>query len=600
VTRRKPLWVEIITLNWHLSPVRCVLIAALLLLGIASPLATALALKSLTDNALAGAGGSALAAAGVAAAAYALGGLAFGVRDTLLMDVRDRVGHVLGERLLTATAATPTIAHLEDPEGLDRLDTAWRGGLRDVANIVWMVAQTVATVVSVAGSLLVLSAVSPMLLLTLPLAIPTVLLNQVGQRRLSCAREAAMEADRTAANLLDNTFDPVWGAELRVTEAGSPLLDEYQRRWNEAIRIQQRARWQAAALLACGWLVFLAGFLGGVAWTVHEIVRGNGTAGDAILMMTVARQQQDLVSGVVRGTRQVMQALHPYRAYAWLMDRIGEVKPVKDPQPVPERMADGIVLEKVSFGYPGTGRKVLRQVDLELPAGSMVALVGAHGSGKTTLVKLLTQMYGPTAGRITLDGHDLARFEPEEWRSRITCAFQDFIKYETTLGESIGIGDLSHVGDTERITRALAHAGGEGLPAKLPDGLATKLGNLYEDGVQMSLGQWQKTALGRACMREAPVLMILDEPTASLDAPSEYEVFQRHVALSRELGERYGTVTVVVSHRYSTVRMADKIVVLRDGAILEEGPHDVLMKKTGGAYADMYRLQKEAYQQTAV
>ena len=168
----------------------------------------------------------------------------------------------------------------------------------------------------------------------------------------------------------------------------------------------------------------------------------------------------------------------PYRAYQWMMERVGGVEPMKDPQQVPSRLIYGIVLAKVSFGYPDSAREVLRQVDLNLPAGSVVALVGTHGSGKTTLVELLTQMHAPTAGRITLDGHDLGRFEPEEWRSRITCAFHDFLKYKTTLGETVGIGDLPHREDDERISRALVHAGAGGLAAKFADGLATPLGNL--------------------------------------------------------------------------------------------------------------------------
>jgi ATP-binding cassette subfamily B protein len=248
----------------------------------------------------------------------------------------------------------------------------------------------------------------------------------------------------------------------------------------------------------------------------------------------------------------------------------------------------------MSFAYPGTDRTVLEDVDLELPAGTTVAIVGENGAGKTTLVKLLTRMYEPTSGRILVDGVDLCRFDVAEWRARTAAGFQDFGRFEFVVRQSVGIGDLPAVDSEPSVEAALGRAAAATLPQELPAGLETQLGRAFDGGVDLSVGQWQKVALGRAMMREAPLLLVLDEPTASLDAPTEHSLFERFAHAARDAAAVSGAVTILVSHRFSTVRMADVILVVGRGRILEAGPHDELMRN-GGVYAELYELQAGAY-----
>jgi ATP-binding cassette subfamily B protein len=246
------------------------------------------------------------------------------------------------------------------------------------------------------------------------------------------------------------------------------------------------------------------------------------------------------------------------------------------------------------FQYPGSATPVLDGVSLLLPAGSVVALVGENGAGKTTLVKLLTGMYAPTAGRIMVDAADLGRMDPGQWRARTSAAFQDFARLELLAREAVGVGDLPRLEEREAVGTALERAGAGELRGRLPDGLETQLGRDWEGGTELSGGQWQKLALARAMMRDAPLLLILDEPTASLDAEPEHALFERYARASRRSAASAGTVTVLVSHRFSTVRMADLIVVLENGRVQEMGDHGALMS-AGGLYAELYELQAQAY-----
>ncbi len=243
-------------------------------------------------------------------------------------------------------------------------------------------------------------------------------------------------------------------------------------------------------------------------------------------------------------------------------------------------------MEGLSFRYWNRERPSLNDVNLELPAGAVVALVGENGAGKSTLVKMLSGLYRPSAGRVLVDGTDLAQLAPDDWRSRITAAFQDPAQLEMSLADTIGLGWLEHRGDPERIGAALRTAGGDQLLASLPDGLQTRLGRKSWDGRGLSGGQWQTVANARAAMRQAPLLRVLDEPSASLDARAEEWLFQQYADLSR----LEGGVTVLVTHRLTTARAADLVVVLDGGRVVEVGTHDTLTQ-AGGLYAELFRLQ---------
>jgi ATP-binding cassette, subfamily B, bacterial len=222
-----------------------------------------------------------------------------------------------------------------------------------------------------------------------------------------------------------------------------------------------------------------------------------------------------------------------------------------------------------------------------------VAIVGENGAGKSTLVKLLCQLYQPTSGRILVDGVDLSRMPPELWRSRASGAFQDFFRFEFKAHETVGLGDLPKIDDRPAVTAAVDRAGAIDVVENLVAGLETQLGPTWPEGVELSFGQWQKLALARGFMRERPLLLVLDEPTAALDAESEHALFERYAAARHNAG-RDGRITLLVSHRFSTVRMADFIVVLDGSRVVESGTHDALVAQ-GGQYAELYAIQAKAY-----
>ena len=264
----------------------------------------------------------------------------------------------------------------------------------------------------------------------------------------------------------------------------------------------------------------------------------------------------------------------------------------RSPAPPPERMRSGITLDGVSFSYPGTDRQVLDDVTLHLPAGAVVAIVGENGAGKSTLVKLLAKMYEPDSGRILVDGVPLADIPADAWRARLSGVFQDFARFEYPLRLSIGLGDLARAEDGEAVDRAVERADARALADRLDRGLDTQLGNTWADGAELSEGQWQKVALARGYMRD-PLLLLLDEPASALDAETEHLLFEQYAERSRALKDR-GRLTLLVSHRYSTVRMADLIVVMDGARVCEQGSHEELVA-LGGRYAELYGIQARAY-----
>ena len=278
----------------------------------------------------------------------------------------------------------------------------------------------------------------------------------------------------------------------------------------------------------------------------------------------------------------------------WLEDHAVDERTRHGSATPPVRLESGVRFEGVGFCYPGTDTAVLNSLDLTLPAGATVAVVGENGAGKTTLAKLLLGMYQPSSGRITVDGVPLVAFDPAAWRARTTAAFQDYSRFHLPAVESIGVADLDTLEDAPAALAALDRAGAATLVDALPEGLATSLGTAYTGGHGLSGGQWQKIALARTLRRETPLLVVLDEPTASLDAAAEHALFTRYAATAAAAARTTGAITVLVSHRFSTVRTADLIVFLRDGAALELGDHETLMA-AGGEYARLFALQAAGY-----
>jgi ATP-binding cassette subfamily B protein len=282
------------------------------------------------------------------------------------------------------------------------------------------------------------------------------------------------------------------------------------------------------------------------------------------------------------------------RRLAWLEDYAAALAASGD-QPVPRALRKGIQVEQVSFAYPGTSRVVLEDVSVKLPAGAVVAIVGENGAGKTTLVKLLAKMYEPTSGSISLDDTPLARVEASEWRKRLAGAFQDFFRFEFRARHTVGLGDVPRLDDEPAVVAAVDRAGAVEVVTRLTAGLETQLGPTWPGGVELSFGQWQKLALARGFMRDEPLLLLLDEPTAALDAETEHALFERYAAAARGKEENgSGRITILVSHRFSTVRMADLILVLDGSRLVEVGTHDELMARKGH-YFELYSIQAAAY-----
>jgi ATP-binding cassette subfamily B protein len=282
------------------------------------------------------------------------------------------------------------------------------------------------------------------------------------------------------------------------------------------------------------------------------------------------------------------------RRLAWLEDYAASVAAAGDLQ-VPAVIGSGIRLERVSFMYPGTSRVVLDDVSVTLPAGAVIAIVGENGAGKTTLVKLLAKMYEPTSGSILVDDTPLARLPAADWRARLAGAFQDFFRFEFRARHTVGLGDVPRLDDEPAVVAAVARAGAEDVVARLSMGLDTQLGPTWPNGAELSFGQWQKLALARGFMRNQPLLLVLDEPTAALDAETEHALFERYAAAARGADEiNTGRITILVSHRFSTVRMADLIVVLDGAHLVEVGTHAELMAKHG-QYSQLYSIQAAAY-----
>jgi ATP-binding cassette subfamily B protein len=332
------------------------------------------------------------------------------------------------------------------------------------------------------------------------------------------------------------------------------------------------------------------------------VVWGLGSPPGDVLLVLAAGARLSAYVGATVGEIGFLRGIwmDGSRRLVWLEEYAGSLVAHAD-LPPPARLNRGIRLERVSFAYPGTSRLVLDDVSLELPAGAVVAVVGENGAGKSTLVKLFAKLYEPTAGAIYVDGEPLARIATDAWRARLAGAFQDFFRFELRARHTVGLGDLPRLDDESAVAVAVERAGADDVVARLPIGLETQLGATWPGGVEVSFGQWQKLALARGFMRDRPLLLVLDEPTAALDAETEHALFERFAAAARDVNGTAATgpaadgrITVLVSHRFSTVRMADLIVVLDGARVAEVGTHDELLARPG-PYAELYGIQAAAY-----
>jgi len=530
-------------------------------------------------------------AAVVAAAAYVMNMYGIAI---FRMTMEEKTRLYIERHILRLVGGLPGLEHHERPEYADEVDL-----LRGSQGLLAQPAGPIVFIFSYAlvgvSTMTLLARMHPLLLLLPITGVPSLIAGGVGTRLAREASERTVERMRHLGVMFSLATTPAPGKELRIFGIGPELTRRHGNVQRDVLLESTVASAKAAALSALGSAVFVAGYIGAVVFMARRALHGQATVGDVLLTVTLASTINGMVAGMVTMVSWFGSTMKVVGRYVWLIDYADQQAGRSlHPQPVPARIDQGIELRGVSFRYPGTDTDVLRDVNLTLPAGSTVAIVGDNGAGKSTLVKLLCRFYEPTEGTISIDGQALCHLDAQEWRARTSAAFQDFARFHFIAQESVGVGDLPRIEDAAAVLTALDRAQASDVLDDLPSALATQLGKQFDDGVELSGGQWQKLALARALMREAPLLLLLDEPTASLDAHTEHALFERYAQGARRVATDVGAITLLVSHRFSTVRMADLIIVVEDGHVTEMGSHEELVR-AGATYAELYEIQARAY-----
>jgi ATP-binding cassette, subfamily B, bacterial len=506
---------------------------------------------------------------------------------------QEYVGFEFSRRVAAIMASIETLDHHEDPEILDKLQAFrdWSGVLGGMFNSLLNFMSNLAASMT---TLLVAVTADWRLLILVLLGIPRLFLAPLTARWDKAAEEAGSPHRRLADQLVDMTHDADAGAEARVFNLRSEMLGRIRaagERWQRPDVVRNEKR---AILNLANRLLFFGSATAIIGWILHDAIGGDVSIGALTIALTSLGSLQAISTNVTSTARQLGQSARAAVRFVWLREYAAKVHAEHSGDVVPPaRLRSGVRLENVGYRYNDADSDSLSEINLELPAGSVVALVGENGAGKSTLVKLLTGMYRPTRGRILVDDIDLTDIDVTAWRERGSGAFQDHANLEFIVLESIGLGDVSHVDSEPAVRRALSDGAATDVLSALPQGLQTQLGTSWPDGTELSGGQWQRLAIARGMMRPDPLLLALDEPTSALDAQTEHALFDRYATTARDAGHR-GAVTLLVTHRFSTVAAADIVLVLDSGRVVEQGTHQELMN-AGGKYAELYNLQARGY-----
>jgi ATP-binding cassette subfamily B protein len=517
--------------------------------------------------------------------------LAIALGERALTLVRQTVGARLGldvNVMILEKALTLDLRHFEDAEFYDKLTRARREASSRPLSLIQEHFTILKNGLGLAGYLVLLVHFSGWMMAGLLLATVPAFVAETRFSGRAFRLRNWRSPDARKLNYLEYVMaNDEHAKEMKLFGLGPMLLARYRR-----LAEQFFAEDRVLAVRRAAWgyglsLISTLTFYGCYVAIALATVAGRLTLGDMTLYLVAFRQGQQGFQGILGAVGGMYEDnLYMSNLFEYLAIPTGVSQQARPPGAVVAEQ--GVRFEHVGFRYPGAADWALKDIDVFIPKGQSLALVGENGAGKTTLIKLLARLYEPTEGRVLLDGRDLRDWDETALRQRIGVIFQDFNQYQLLLRENVGVGSVEHLGDELRVKRAVEQGGARELVASLGQGIDTQLGRWFKEGVELSGGQWQKVALARAFMREEADILILDEPTAALDAEAEHAVFERFRALA------HGRTTILISHRFPTVRMADRILVLEHGRVIEEGSHAELLQ-AGARYARLFHLQAQGY-----